>query len=89
MLTLTYGDVYSWPSLGSYGAIPVGTPIYAQVDSANANTIYGAALETHESMGEADNNILGPVLSTLSTTENQPEDTQPPVANSLPSTSRH
>ena len=35
--------------------------IYAQVDSANATTGYGAVLETHERDGEAYNNIIGPV----------------------------
>ena len=40
-------------------ATSVGTLIYAQVDSANASTAYGTVLETHESMGEAYNNILG------------------------------
>jgi len=65
-LTLTYGDDYSWPSLSSYEALPAGTLIYAQVDSANANTTYGAVLEMHEIMGEAYNNIMGPVSSTTS-----------------------
>jgi len=66
-LTLTHGDTYFWPSLSRYEAIPAGIPIYAQVDSANANTTYGAVLENHEIAGGAYNNILGPVLSTLST----------------------
>ena len=88
-LTLPYGDAYFWPSLSSYEAIPAGTAIYAQVDSANANTTYGAVLETHEILGEAYNNIAGPVLSTLNAIGNQPVDTQPPVANSSPPASSH
>ncbi len=63
-LTLTVGDAYyrenlseiSWP-------LPVGTPVYAQVDSADIRTTYGAVLEKHEIVGAAYNNITG----TLST----------------------
>jgi len=52
--------------LSSYEAIPAGTPIYVQVDAANANMTYGAVLEMHEIMGVAYNNIMGPVSSTTS-----------------------
>jgi pimeloyl-ACP methyl ester carboxylesterase/subtilisin-like proprotein convertase family protein len=63
-VTLTIGDGYYWPTLSKFsGAIPIGTPIYAQVDSANANTTYGGVLESHEMEGGTYNNILGPVLS--------------------------
>lgn len=58
------GDYYSptlsvitWP-------LPIGTVIYAQVDSANTNTNYGGVLETHEITGGPYNNILGPIYST-------------------------
>jgi len=64
-ITLTYGDAYYQPALSNWGTIPVGTQIYAQADSANTNTTYGAVLETHEILGETYNNILGPVPSTL------------------------
>ncbi len=65
MLTLTYNGPYyrsdesqiSWP-------LPVGTRVYAQVDSAHASTTYGAVRENHEIVGGQYNNILGPVLST-------------------------
>ena len=60
-LTLSVGDEYhvdeysqvNWP-------LAVGTPVYAQVDSANALTAYGAVLESHEITGGAYNNIGGP-----------------------------
>lgn len=64
-ITLTLNDTYYFPGLSQMPAIiPVGTPIYVQVDSANANTIYGAVLETHEIGMESYNNIFGPVLVT-------------------------
>jgi len=44
----------TWP-------LPVGTVLYAQVDSANEATTYGAVLETHEIVGGTYNNITGPV----------------------------
>lgn len=65
-LTLTVGDEY-YSALYSHftGAFPQGTPIYAQVDSANLNSADGGVLEIHEINGEAYNNIIGPILSTL------------------------
>jgi hypothetical protein len=58
VLTLTVGDAYyvadysqvTWP-------LAAGTPVYAQVDSADANTTYGAVLEIHEITGGVYNNI--------------------------------
>jgi hypothetical protein len=47
----------SWP-LGP------GAPVYAQVDSYNADTTYGAVLERHEIRGEPYNNVAGPVVAT-------------------------
>ena len=47
----------TWP-------LPVGTGVYAQVDSANAATTYGAVQENHEIIGGPYNNIIGPVLVT-------------------------
>ena len=63
-VTLSVGDAYyaadysevSWP-------IPAGTVFYAQVDSYNADTTYGAVLETHEIAGGPYNNIGGPFIS--------------------------
>ncbi len=64
-LTLTYGDAY-WKQSLSYINWPlvVGTPIYVQVDSANATTSFGAVLESHEIVGGAYNNIMGPTYVT-------------------------
>ncbi len=67
------GEVYTLTSHGDFvspdrtffpGNLPVGTPIYAQVDSYNAATNYGAVLETHEYYQRPYNNILGPIYST-------------------------
>ena len=57
-LTLSVGDAYyiadysqvTWP-------LAAGTLVYAQVDSANADTTYGAVLEIHEITGGVYNNI--------------------------------
>jgi uncharacterized repeat protein (TIGR01451 family) len=61
-LTLTVGDAYyyapqshvSWP-------LAAGVPVYAQADSFNAATSYGAVLEAHEIDGGAYNNIASTV----------------------------
>jgi hypothetical protein len=58
VVTLTqHGNFYR----GDYSEItwplPAGAMIYVQVDSAHAETDYGAVLEDHESVGEAYNNI--------------------------------
>ena len=47
----------SWP-------LSVGTELWAQADSANDATDYGAVLEDHETMNIAYNNITGPVTVT-------------------------
>ena len=55
---------YYWPTLSQVTwPIPVGTPIWAQVDSAHASTAYGAVLENHERTGGVYNNISGPTFS--------------------------
>ncbi len=63
-LTLSYSTVTGAPNLyysaanSSYsGSLPVGTPVYAQVDSAHLNTSYGGVLETHEILGGTYNNV--------------------------------
>jgi subtilisin-like proprotein convertase family protein len=62
ILALTVGDAYYWPEYSQVSwPIPASKPIYAQVDSANTGTTYGAVLETHELSGGAYNNIAGPV----------------------------
>jgi hypothetical protein len=64
-ITLTLNDTYYYPGLSNLPtSISAGTPIFAQVDSANANTTYGALLETDEITNDAYNNILGPILAT-------------------------
>ena len=61
-ITLTVGDAYYWPDHSNFsGVVPAGTSIYVQVDSANAETNYGAVLESHEIAGGPYNNIMGPV----------------------------
>jgi len=66
VITLTIGGAY-YSAINSHlnGPLPIGTKIYAQVDSASAGSSYGAVLETHEMSGGAYNNISGPVTSTL------------------------
>jgi PKD repeat protein len=62
VLTLTMGDVYYRPERSQItGTIPITAPIWAQVDSAHAETDYGAVLEDHEVTGEEYNNISDPV----------------------------
>jgi CSLREA domain-containing protein len=65
VLTLTLSSPYYWVNLSHLVNISPNTPIYAQVDSANTDTTYGAVLEAHEIVGGPYNNILGPVLSSL------------------------
>ncbi len=69
-LTLTIGGPYylsdysqvTWP-------LTAGTPVYAQVDSANEDTLYGAVLETHEITGDEYDNIIGPVYPAAANTQ--------------------
>jgi len=63
-VTLTVGDAYFWPS-HSYVIWPIeeGTAVYAQADSYNMATTYGAVRELHEVTGAPYNNILGPVYA--------------------------
>jgi hypothetical protein len=69
VITLTSNDIYVSPERTSFtGNLPAGTPIYAQVDSYNFYTNYGAVHEQHEILGLPYNNILGPVYSTASAT---------------------
>lgn len=64
-LTLTIGDDYFVEAYSLFdGALAPGTQVYAQVDSYNADTSYGAVLESHEITGGDYNNIIGPVVVT-------------------------
>lgn len=63
-LTLRYSTAPGAPNLfyseensGYTGLLPVGTTVYAQVDSAHLNTTYGGVLELHEILGTAYNNV--------------------------------
>jgi hypothetical protein len=68
-LTLTIGDEnYSQEYSDFSGYIPVGAPVYAQVDSANTETTYGGVLETHEIIGGEYNNVAGPAYPTSTLT---------------------
>jgi hypothetical protein len=65
VLTLTIGDAYYLPDYSIFtGTLSIGTPVYAQVDSFDPTTTYGAVRESHEIAGTPYNNILGPVSST-------------------------
>ena len=58
-LQLSLNDQFYFPD--QYTAdfpLTVGLPVYAQVDSANANTTYGAIHESHEKSGGPYNNII-------------------------------
>ncbi|MFZ4655793.1 MAG: S1 family serine peptidase [Caldilineaceae bacterium] len=73
-VTLELGDSVYWPTWSELPWVQVDgeffldigpeTPLYVQVDSANADTDYGALLESHELFGEAYNNIAGPFFLT-------------------------
>jgi subtilisin-like proprotein convertase family protein len=65
VLTLTIGDAYYQAAYSDvHWPLPIGTPVYAQVDSSNANTLYGGVLEMHEVLGGVYNNIAGPIPAT-------------------------
>jgi hypothetical protein len=65
VLTLTIGDAFYLADYSSFaGTLPIGTPVYAQVDVYDPTTTYGAVREDHELNGGSYNNILGPVLAT-------------------------
>jgi hypothetical protein len=87
VLTLTLNDAYYYPDLSHVvWPLTVGSPIYAQVDSVNANTTYGAVLENHEISGGSYNNILSSVVaSTNASTTTTPSATNPdPASTGLP-----
>jgi PKD repeat protein len=75
VLTLTLPDGYYQPDYSNVSwPLPVGLPVYAQVDSADALTTYGAVLENHEMVGGLYNNILGPVyVTSAGTTSDAPQ----------------
>jgi hypothetical protein len=82
-ITLIYGDSYYWESLSNFpDSLPAGTPIYAQVDSFNSDTSYGAVLESHEIEGEPYNNITGPVSSRVGALGGGPPEVEQPGGHS-------
>jgi hypothetical protein len=58
-LTLTTGGPFYFPNFSSPSPWPVGASVFAQVDSINFSTAYGAVQESNEG-----NNVFGPVVST-------------------------
>lgn len=56
-ITLTIDDAYFRPELSAFNGLVPGDWLYAQVDSANANSSYGAVLENHEIRSAPYNNI--------------------------------
>lgn len=87
-VTQTIGDEYFWAEYSHVSwTLPEGTSVYAQVDSANADTNYGNVLENHEIDGGVYNNITGPISATvLSLRTRLPTDTGNPYLdqNNLP-----
>ncbi len=78
--TLTISDSYYWPERSSFPwPLPIGAPVYVQVDSANAQTTYGGVLENHEMVGGAYNNVSGPEYVYEGTTT-----ASPPAAGERP-----
>ena len=63
-ITLTVGGAYYLPNMSYFGGtIPAGSTVYAQVDSFNSSTTYGAVLENHEVSGGVYNNIASTVTA--------------------------
>ncbi len=84
-LTLTIGDAYYSAGDSSFsGSLAEGTPVYAQVDSANLNTTYGGVLEDHEILGGSYNNIASTLSTAGSTGAALPRTTRAPVLEGLP-----
>lgn len=84
-LTLMLDSPYYVASLSQVTwPLAENTPIYAQVDTANLATTYGAVLEIHEITGKQYNNIIGPVFSTTaSNNTSSPFTFGPPNMNIL------
>ena len=72
-LVLAYGDAAYVPERSNFsGNLPAGTPVYAQVDSANVGSTVGGVLESHEILGGPYNNVFGPVASTATVSRVRP-----------------
>ncbi len=67
-LVLTMGGAHYRRDLSKFtGSVAVGTPVYAQVDSVNVQTVYGAVLESHEVETAAYNNVADSVTGEAKT----------------------
>lgn len=85
VITLTTGDAHYWADLSRFSeSLSEGTLIFAQVDSANAHTAYGAILEGHELAGKTYNNIGGPVPASFNIVGEEVVEMERPVI-SVPS----
>lgn len=90
-LTLTYSTDPGAPNLfysaanSSYaGMLPIGTPLYVQVDSAHLGTTHGGVLEGHEITGDPYNNVSTSTASTVTMTN--PTTMNAVVPNNNPAT---
>lgn len=64
-LTLTVGDGFFHPEYSRLsGTMPAGARLFAQVDSYNGATNYGAVRESHEAFGQPYNNIASATATT-------------------------
>lgn len=83
VLTLTVGDAYYYPEYSNVTwPLATGAVIYAQVDSNNPATAYGAILENHEAYGWSYNNVFGPVQSFVLQSRGTPPATSRPHLHS-------
>jgi hypothetical protein len=79
-LTLTTNGPFYFPNFSSPSPWPVGANVFAQVDSINFNTAYGAVQESNEG-----NNVSGPDVSTAGDSPPTTETTKTPSQQGLPS----
>jgi len=84
-ITLTIGDSsYSADRSFLNQSLPVGTVVYAQVDSWNGETTYGAVREQHEILGQAYNNITQTTVATGVRVETPTSSAVQSASNNLP-----
>ena len=84
-ITLLVGDSsYSADRSFLNQSLPVGTVVYAQVDSWNGETTYGAVREQHEILGQAYNNITQTTVATGVRVETPTSSAVQSASNNLP-----
>jgi len=84
-ITLLVGDSsYSADCSFLNQSLPVGTVVYAQVDSWNGETTYGAVREQHEILGQAYNNITQTTVATGVRVETPTSSAVQSASNNLP-----